>query len=311
MIIKDDHTNVALNIRIQDFKGLPRNSPSTSPYFDLPPYKTHTYSIGFSFTPTEDINGDDLVFGNDFDHPIRYRLPPGFGTAMRIVQWAVDPGLENDVYADEPWLYGRFLSSIDTLHLGSPESKDDTADSESKTFDKDIGIVVEEGGTGDLRTEKGIPDTAAARKKHFLYEPKRKEFTFEKGKEIRANFGNGYLDFTEFALRLPGFHLPIINYWDGQPLRYVLKNRVTGTVYMVVCFTLYLKEDVNEDGSLKEGVEMYKGKPPGGYRNKANEEEVDDDEDDEEEEDEEHKPAQTQAEKKKAPEASTSADDVD
>lgn len=23
----------------------------------------------------------------------------------------------------------------------------------------------------------------------------------------------------EFALRLPGFHLPIMKYWDGQPLR--------------------------------------------------------------------------------------------
>jgi hypothetical protein len=34
----------------------------------------------------------------------------------------------------------------------------------------------------------------------------------------------------------------------------VLKNRKTDTVYLVVLFTLYLKEDVNEDGSIKEGV---------------------------------------------------------
>ena len=134
---------------------------------------------------------------------------------MRIVQWAVDPGLENDVYADQPWLYGRFLSSIDTLSFGSPEGE---------KFDKEIGVVVDEGGSGDgasFRTEKGIPATVAARKKHFLTEAKRKDITLEKGKEIRANFGNGYLDFNEFSLRLPGFHLSIINYWDGQPLRYV------------------------------------------------------------------------------------------
>jgi hypothetical protein len=34
----------------------------------------------------------------------------------------------------------------------------------------------------------------------------------------------------------------------------VLKNRKTDTIYLVVLFTLYLKEDVNEDGSIKEGV---------------------------------------------------------
>jgi hypothetical protein len=34
-------------------------------------------------------------------------------------------------------------------------------------------------------------------------------------------------------------------------LRYVLRNRSTGQVYLVVLFTLHLAEDVNEDGTLK------------------------------------------------------------
>lgn len=37
----------------------------------------------------------------------------------------------------------------------------------------------------------------------------------------------------------------------SHQLRYVLRNRTTKQVYLVVLFTLYLKEDVNEDGSLK------------------------------------------------------------
>lgn len=36
----------------------------------------------------------------------------------------------------------------------------------------------------------------------------------------------------------------------GTP-RYVLRNRSTGQVYLVVLFSLYRKEDVNEDGSIK------------------------------------------------------------
>jgi hypothetical protein len=45
----------------------------------------------------------------------------------------------------------------------------------------------------------------------------------------------------------------------SHALRYVMKNRKTGEVLFVVLFTLYLKEDVDEEGNLKEGVEV--GKP--------------------------------------------------
>lgn len=45
----------------------------------------------------------------------------------------------------------------------------------------------------------------------------------------------------------------------SHTLRYVLKNRKTDTVLFVVLFTLYLKEDVDEKGNLKDGVEG--GKP--------------------------------------------------
>lgn len=144
---------------------------------------------------------------------------------MKIVQWAVDPGLEADVYNEKPWLYGRFLSSIDTLSLGAPnETASEPEQHDEPVFDAQIGIVVNEGGVGaglKLREEYKVPATSAARKKHFLTEVKRKNFVLEKGKEVRGDFGNGYLDFNEFSLRLPGFHLPIMSYWDGQPLRSV------------------------------------------------------------------------------------------
>jgi len=40
----------------------------------------------------------------------------------------------------------------------------------------------------------------------------------------------------------------------SHSLRYVLKNRKTNTELFVVVFTLYLKEDVLEDGSIRPGV---------------------------------------------------------
>ncbi|TVY55058.1 UPF0590 protein, partial [Lachnellula suecica] len=240
------------------YKGLPRNSPTTSPYFSLPPHDKNKdqYSISFAFTPTTSINANDLVFGNDFDHPIRDRLPPGFNTALKIVKWVADPGLDGDVYAEKPYLYGPAASSVNTLHVGSKGG-------DSKVMGKNgEGLVWEEGGDeegGKVRKEGGVPDGEAARKKFFLTESNRSGWEWEAGRTYGCDFFNPYLDFNEFALNLPGFKLPIMKYWDGQPLRYVLKNRATDKVLFVVLFTLYLKDDVNEDGSVKDGVEG--GKP--------------------------------------------------
>ncbi|KAG4427845.1 hypothetical protein IFR05_016670, partial [Cadophora sp. M221] len=227
------------------------------------------YSIAFRFTPKKTINGDDLVFGNDFDHPIRDRLPPGFNTAFRIVKWVVDPGLDGDVYADKPYLYGPAASSVNRLFVGpmvgaggAGGAGEVKAEEREGIGHHEAGLVFDEGGDEegmDVRTEKGVPETEAARKKHFLVEERRKEWEWEEGRVYGCDFYNPYLDFNDFALRLPGFTLPIMNYWDGQGLRYTLKNRATDTVLFVVLFTLYLKEDVDEEGNVKEGVEG--GKP--------------------------------------------------
>ncbi|KAF1842284.1 DUF1769-domain-containing protein [Cucurbitaria berberidis CBS 394.84] len=227
IIISSDLTDAKIHMRIKDFRGLPKGSPSTSPYFSTPTHTYDRYSISFSFTPKHDIAGDKLVFGNDFDHPIRDRLPPLFDKAFGIVKWWIDPGLDGDVYGDEPYLYGALLSSINVLQIGEKNDKAGGESSEGAEANIDSGAVVyEEGahGSGEqVRKEKNIPDRAAARQKHFLTEQNRKEFVFEAGREYRCDFFNPYLDFNEFALKI-GYGLPnisIIGHWDGQPLRFV------------------------------------------------------------------------------------------
>lgn len=90
----------------------------------------------------------------------------------------------------------------------------------------------------------------------------------------------------------------------------MLKNRVTGVVYLVVLFSLYLKEDVNEDGTIKEGVDLSKGKQV-----TVGDEDVEESESSSDEEEvEEAKPAAKNGEKaddKKEQYGDTNADDVD
>jgi Protein of unknown function (DUF1769) len=150
-------------------------------------------------------------------------LPPGFGAAFKIVKWVVDPGLDGDVYADKPYLYGPLGSSLNIFRVGEKGTEGENRRKEEReSVDGEMGLVFEEGGEGDgerLRREKGVPDGEAARKKWFLVEENRKEWEFEVGREHFGDFFNPYLDFNDFALRLPGFTIPIMRYWDGQGLR--------------------------------------------------------------------------------------------
>lgn len=160
-----------------------------------------TFSIVFK---KEAVDGNDLIFGNDFDRPIRDRLPPGINVALRMVKWSIDPGLEGDVYADKPYLFGPALGSWNYLRIGNRVQPG--ADNVSKVD----SVVVEEGAEGDegwhIRQERGIPGDAGARMKHFQDEEARKNFVFEKGREYLVNFGNPYICFNGEFLALNPFY---------------------------------------------------------------------------------------------------------
>lgn len=119
-----------------------------------------------------------------------------------------------DPYADEPYIYSPMLSSVNSLHIGEKTEKPSEQQGED--------WVILEGARGDgelVREGAGVPEEAAARQKHFLDASKREGFKFEAGREYSCDFFNPYLDFNDFALKLPVISIPIIGHWDGQPLR--------------------------------------------------------------------------------------------
>ena len=265
VVVDNDRISLAVTVRIQKYKGLPHNSPSTSPYFEHSLHKYDQYSISFSFIPKQDINGDDLLWGNDFDRPIRDRLPPGFDYAFKLAKWWVDPGLEHDARADKPWIFGPALSSWNVFRIGEKQEK--MAVSNAETFGETVVEEGAEGSGGGVRSEHKIPADSAGRKKYFLTPANREKFIFEKGREYQSDFGNPHLDFNDFALNLPGgFHLNVISYVDSKTheLRHTLKNRKTGDVYAVVLFSLLFGEELR---AAEE--EERKHEPPGTEMNKS------------------------------------------
>lgn len=159
-----------------------------------------------------------MVWGNDFEHPIRDKLPPGFNAAMKIVRYFIDPGLDGDVYADKPYLYGPALSSFNALYVESKTKEKETSkkevkdddDEENSDEENDVvgsggmgengeGLVFDEGGEQDglkLRRESQVPDDEKARMKFFLSADRKNEWTWEAGRGYGFDFFNNYLDFN-------------------------------------------------------------------------------------------------------------------
>ena len=101
------------------------------------------------------------------------------------------------MYSDKPYLYGNALSSINALRIG--EKVKDGADLPGGDEE-----ALEEGGDGEgakWREERGVPETADARKKHFLTKGQAEEWEWEAGRVYKADFFNPYLDFNSM-LRL-------------------------------------------------------------------------------------------------------------
>ncbi|PWY87410.1 DUF1769-domain-containing protein [Aspergillus heteromorphus CBS 117.55] len=244
----------SLWVRIQNHNPSPPSTSSTNAYFAHPPTTKNLYSLTFTlrFPASTHVTGNDLLFGNDFDHPIREYLPPGFGTGLRIVKSVLDPSLEGDAYADKPYLLSPGVAAWNFFSIGEKKEEEEEEEEEEGN------LIVSEGSTGsgiEERQKYHIPEEAGARRSHFLREDARKEFVFEGGRTYAADFGNPYLDFNEFAIRLPGISFHIRKYVSekNNVLRYVLKNRGTGEVYFVVCFTVDLEGDADDDEYEGEG----------------------------------------------------------
>lgn len=230
--------NCKVSVRIKEYQGIPLGSPATSAYFEDPTRSKDTYSIAVSWIPEEDIDADDLVWGIELINPIGDRIPKRFiTTAFEIVKGFVDPSLQCDPYADRPWLNGPVLcSSAITFSIGSSLT---------------VPSVLQEGGLPDdaaIRSKHNIPDSEAARRKHFSSEEHRKSFKFEKGRCYAFDFHNGYIDWKNYALKLPGFSFGVLKYVSDRThtTRFVLKKRSTGQVCVATTFRLLYGEELEK-----------------------------------------------------------------
>lgn len=194
-------------------------------------------------------------------NPIGDRIPKNIiTTAFSMVKRFVDSSLDCDPYVDQPWVNGAILcGSAMTFRVGE----------KSKQVPEPVAVL-QEGADGDgvsIRQDHGIPDDEAKRRKFFGGEEHRKDFKFEKGRCYQFDFHNGYIDWKNYALKLPGFSLSVLKWINDRThtVRFVMKNRNTGTPYLIVTFRLLFGKEL--DDTLKNASQ---NQQPNGYTSTNN-----------------------------------------
>lgn len=254
---------IAVTFRVANYTGFPTGSPRTSGYFSAAGgHGSSTFSLAFSIRPSADsrdadIDSNDLWFGLDMGHnPIRkFGLPKTLvRTAIKIATGVlVDPSLSSDPFADEPWIMGPVFAGA-------------TRRVRVRGLADEVGELVapaegmEEGGAEsgvEARRAAGVPDGDEKRRKYFSTEAHRKAFPLQRGRTYEVDFANGFIDWEDYKLKLPGLSVGVLKYVgkSSHKVRFVLKNIKTGEVHLVVMATLLTGADLqahveaNEDKS--------------------------------------------------------------
>ncbi|ODN72741.1 hypothetical protein, variant [Cryptococcus amylolentus CBS 6039] len=159
-----------------------------------------TYGIVVKGRFREEVGGDEVVFGNVFEKPIRDSLPWGTSVATKFMYF-IDPTLELDIYADKPWALSPALATMNYLSL--QESSDIPKDLRIKE-DAPEYLKAKTGGPSAEGSEKA---KITARRKWLGSKANREKVKLNKDVVVGMEFANGLLGEFLFPLLATHRHL--------------------------------------------------------------------------------------------------------
>lgn len=221
--IANDYFEGDVVVRVKGFTGyVPSQKTSgveDSEYFSA---TSDTSSVQFRGTIKADVNGNDLLFGNDFDNPIKDSLPHGTALGLKALKW-IDPSLESDLYSEKPWAFSPLIATMNLLNTTQQPA---AAETKLTRIEEDTSNLV------------GEKINVKQRRAHFADAEKRKGKDL-KGLYVCGDFSNPFIDFNNLSISLPyvSLHVNILQYWKGQPFRYTCKTR-SGEILFCVVFEL-------------------------------------------------------------------------
>lgn len=190
------------------------------------------------FTPSKDIKGSSLIFGNDFTYSIKEYVPATLiNTGLKIFNWFINDSIKGDAYTDKPYLYGPGLNSFTYMAI----------DNGNPVVDPHAEKLVE--NLSD-QTE-GLPKDPNSRKKYFHSFNKCDTFTYKKGVKYILQFDTDYLKLadSQYTVCLPRFDFSVNRYANDvlNNVNFVIKEDGydavgDGNLGLVVNFAVLLED---------------------------------------------------------------------
>ncbi|EGW34297.1 uncharacterized protein SPAPADRAFT_59722 [Spathaspora passalidarum NRRL Y-27907] len=197
------------------------------------------------FTPKKDINGAQLIFGNDFTYPVKKYIPTMLlTTGLKLYNLFVSNSVQGNLYSNKPYLYGLALNNF--TYMGIDNFMQIPKIINSKTVPMDC----EENVSSQLHTL--THSTSQGRIKYFNQREDCEEFVFKQGVAYNLQFDTNYVKMSNsnYAICIPKFDVNVNRYVNEtlNNFNYVIKegghtNVDEGTAGLVINFALRAEEE--------------------------------------------------------------------
>jgi len=211
-------------------EALTEGEVASHEYFNRPERSGVTWSIQVQGRFLKEYSADDILFGNTFDRPLH--LPWGSSAALKFMNY-IDPTLEHDLHAEQPWALSPLIS---TMPYFNHRRVSTDIDLRTTTFPNNQSIKDNqsiEDDTSNLTHAKDVSDVSShspkGRRSHFAIPSNRQSTKFGPQDLLTTDFCYGFIKFPDLLLSLPaGISFDLKKYWDGQPVRFVCCERHPG-----------------------------------------------------------------------------------
>lgn len=238
---------VSVSVQLREVAGLPDDAPPTSPSLSTDSALSEdTSALTITFVPSEDIPAGDLFVGIDTeDNPCKkYGVPESLVKgAMRVVTSTFDSSLEANGSAESPYVMAPIpRAKTMTFHVG------DAGMSVEKTATR---AGVEEGASGSgvaVREASGMSDDSEKRRKWAKSE-EGQNFVFQAGRRYVFHFANAYIQWRDYALKLPGMSIHPLKYAGSDrshKVRFFMRDVRNDKLFLVIYCRLLTGEDLEK-----------------------------------------------------------------
>ncbi|TPX52085.1 hypothetical protein SeMB42_g01643 [Synchytrium endobioticum] len=225
MKLSNQYADMYITCRAKNFDGI--TPDHSQPIQNIPYFDGHSrlFSLQFQIKfKLDKFTADDLLFGISFSNPVK----PPFGISAMVKFFKlIDPTIDADVYADQPYWRSYLVTAFNAISCWpSPDGLGEW----KPRIDEDTRLL--QPGNPALLGPANTPLTVKARRKHFSKDTNRKAVKFDPNFVYSFELYNYHLDVVRNTVKIPALSaLDIRQYVGTQPMNWVLASKTGDIIF--------------------------------------------------------------------------------